>query len=58
VLRSLNRASVAFARGDRVRAKALLDDARELIARENVTLASDDARELEDLANRIVTSGT
>jgi tetratricopeptide (TPR) repeat protein len=44
-----NRATVAFARGDRTKAAALLGEARSSLAAAGVTLAGDDALELQRL---------
>jgi len=52
-LRSLNAASIAHARGDSARAKALLADARALLARDGTVLAVDDQRELEWLERQL-----
>lgn len=48
-----NRASVAMARDDRVQAGALMDQARSTLVRAQVSLATDDQREFDDLARRL-----
>jgi len=52
-LRALSDAAVAAARGNAQRARGLLVEARALLARERVTLASDDQRELDELERRV-----
>jgi tetratricopeptide (TPR) repeat protein len=52
-LRLFNRASVAFARGHRPDAAALLAQARALLAHAQVDLAADDAREFDELGRRL-----
>jgi len=52
-LRLFNRAAVALARDDHARASRLLDEAQEVLARENVSLATDDAHEFDDLRRRL-----
>ena len=52
-LRALNDAAVALARRDTGRAKTKFEEARAILARNAITLASDDARELEDLERRL-----
>lgn len=48
-----NQAAVAFARGDRVRAAALLREARSTVAAATVVLATDDADEFDQLAKKL-----
>jgi hypothetical protein len=48
-----NRAAIAFARGDRPRAKALIGEVRTLLQHANLTLATDDARDVDDLERQL-----
>lgn len=48
-----NRAAVAFARGDRPQAKTLLGEMHDVLARANLTLATDDARDLDALERQV-----
>jgi hypothetical protein len=52
-LRAFNAAALAHARGDSARAKALLAEARIILARDGTELATDDQRELEELARQL-----
>ncbi len=52
-LRTFNRAAVASARGDNARAKLLLEQARAILAQGEIALASDDAREFEQLERQV-----
>jgi tetratricopeptide (TPR) repeat protein len=52
-LRAFNSAAVALARDDTARAKMLLEEARAILARDATKLASDDAREFDELERRI-----
>jgi len=52
-LRAFNTAAITHARGDSARARALLAQAREILARTGTVLAVDDQRELEGLERRL-----
>jgi len=52
-LTRFNQASVAFARGDRVRASTLLEETQSMLASHNIKLAGDDQLEFDRLSKQV-----